>query len=722
MKKTKSQGRQRDTAAASAPTARTGGAAVPVPAPASAPAPAIARDRDRRAWLLVVPIVALVAAAFWPILANGFVDWDDETNFTQNYHFRGIGWPQLRWAWTTLLLGVYQPVAWMILDFEYALWGIDPRGYHLASLVLHAGVGVALYALTLDLLARVRGQEASASGWIEPIAAATAVALFVVHPLRVEAVAWVSCQPYLPCALFTILAVLTYLRAHDADLAGDPRRRIAWLAASLVLYATALLSKAAAVPLAAVLVILDVYPLRRLGHGPGGWLGPRARRVWLEKIPFLVLCLAFVGTAIAAKARVGTLAPLEHDGLRSRVAQACYGVWFYLVKTFIPINIAAFYPLPARIDPMAPRFLLAIAATIGVTIGLFLLRQRYPAPLAAWLSYLVILAPSSGLVRIGNQIAADRYAYLSMMGLAVLLAAGLARLLDLASRRGIPAAPGFAATALGLGLALALALVPITRTQCCTWRDSEALWSHALAHGGRSAEVCRSLGEAYFRQGRLDRASELFDEAVRLRPGLSVAWRGRGAVASRRGRFDEAIAHFDEAIRLEPTDPIPHYLEGVVRFNQGRLDESLAQFNEAIRLDPEMPEPHHGVASVRARQGRYDEALAQFGEATRLRPDYGEAYNDLAMIRAACPDPRFRDGKAAVAAANAACDIAGRDQPDYLDTLAAAYAEAGEFNAAVEWQQQAIGLLTDEARKQDFRTRLALYQARRPFRTTTTRP
>ncbi len=720
MKKTKNQGRQRDIAAASAPTARTGGAAVPAPAPASAPAPAIARDRDRRAWLLVVPIVALVAAAFWPILANGFVDWDDETNFTQNYHFRGIGWPQLRWAWTTLLLGVYQPVAWMILEMEYALWGIDPRGYHLASLVLHAGVGVALYALTLDLLARGRGQESSASGWTEPIAAATAVAVFAVHPLRVEAVAWVSCQPYLPCALLAVLAVLAYLRAHDADAAGDSRRRIAWLAASLALYAAALLSKAAAVPLAAVLVILDVYPLRRLGEGPGGWIGPRARRAWLEKVPFFLLALAFVAMAIVAKAHVGTLIPLEHDGPGSRVAQASYGTWFYLARTFVPIDIAAFYPLPARIDPTAPRFLLAIAATIGVTIGLFLLRRRYPGPLAAWLSYLVILAPSSGLVRISNVIAADRYSYLPMIGLVVLLAAGLARLSDEASRRGIPAAPGFAATALGL----AVALVPITRAQCCIWQDSEALWSHALAHGGRSAEVCRSLGEAYFRHGRLDRASELFDEAVRLRPGFSVAWRGRGAVAFRQGRFDEAIAHLDEAIRLDPTDPVPHYLEGVVRFNLGRPDEALAEFNEAIRLDPEMPEPHHGAASVRSGQGRYEEALAQFGEAIRLRPDYAEAYNDLAMIRAACPDPRFRDGKAAVAAANAACDIAGRDQPDYLDTLAAAYAEAGDFDAAVEWQQKAIGLLADEARRQDFRTRLALYQARRPFRTppTTTRP
>lgn len=615
MKKTKTRGRRRNATARD--TAR-----IPTP-PQSAAPPARDRDRDsdrdrRLAWVLVVPIVALVAAAFWPVLANGFVDWDDEPNFFRNLDYRGIGWPQLRWAWTTFLLGVYQPVAWMILEFEYVLWGLDPRGYHLASLVFHAGVAVALYVLILDLLARSRSSSSSSSGVLatpdDPrarvLGAALATTFFAVHPLRVEAVAWASCQPYLPCALFAILAVLAYLRAAGN---APALRRWTWLLLSFLFYAAALLSKAAAVPLAAVLVILDVYPLRRIGGGPEGWFGPRARRAWLEKIPFVLLALVFAGLAIRAKAGEQSLIPLEHDGLAARLAQACYGAWFYPVKTLIPIDIAAFYPVPARIDPLAPRFLLAIAATLGVTIGLFLLRRRYPGLLAAWLSYLVVLAPSSGLVRIGDQIAADRYGYVSMLGLAVLLGAGLARLHERAGRT-LAGRVVFAS----IGGAAVLVLATLTRAQCGVWRDSETLWSHALAHGGRSAKA------------------------------------------------------------------------------------------------------YYGLASARFRQVRYAEAVRHYAEATRLNPSYAEAFNDLAMILGGCPEASCRDGKAAVAAATRACELTSWNQPVCLDTLAVACAEAGDFDAAVKWQQKAIDLLTDEARKQDFRIRLDLYQSRRPFRMPTT--
>ncbi len=598
MKKARSRGRRRHaTAHAAAATQR-----LTTPPDAAPPA------RDRRlAWALAVPIVVLVAAAFWPALANRFVDWDDEPNFFLNLDYRGIGWPQLQWAWTTTLLGVYQPVAWMILEVEYMLWGLDPRGYHLASMVFHAGVAVALYALMLDLLARSGSRDPATPG--DPrarvVGAALATALFAVHPLRVEAVAWASSQPYLPCALFAVLAVLAYLRAAGEATAA---RRWTWLLLSLILYAAALLSKAAAVPLAAVLVILDVYPLRRLGNGAGGWLGPRARRVWLEKAPFLLLSLIFAWLAIQAKSGGRSLVPLEHDGIAARLAQACYGVWFYPVKSFVPIDIAAFYPLPARIDPMAPRFLLATAATLGATIGLFLLRRRYPGLLAAWLSYLIILAPSSGLVRIGNQIAADRYGYVSMLGLAVLLGAGLARLYE-RTARGRVGRVAFASAGGGAVLALAM----LSRAQCGAWRDSETLWSHALAHGGPSATA------------------------------------------------------------------------------------------------------HYGLASARFRQLRYAEAVRHYVEAARLNPSYADAFNDLAMILGGCPEASCRDGKAAVAAATRACELTSWNQPVYLDTLAVACAEAGDFEAAVKWQQEAIDLLADDRQKDDYRTRLRLYRDRRPY-------
>jgi Tfp pilus assembly protein PilF len=355
----------------------------------------------------------------------------------------------------------------------------------------------------------------------------------------------------------------------------------------------------------------------------------------------VALGLVFTGLAVAARAGARTHIPPEHDGLSARLAQACYGTWFYLVKTAIPRDITAFYPLPSRVDWLAPPFLASILATVAVSAGLFVRRRRWPGPLAAWLSYLVLLVPSSGLVRIGNQLAADRYSYLSMTGLVVLAAAGLGR----------PWASARRGAAVGLTVAaavLVLALVPLARAQCRAWHDSGTLWAHALQHGVPSATAHNGLG-----------------------------W---------------ALLH------------------------QGRIEEAATQFDEAIRRDAGLPLARFGMGSVRSSQGRIEEALSQFDEAIRLKPGFAEVYNERAMILAAGPDPRYRDGKQAVAAATRACELTGFSQPSYLDTLAAAHAEAGDFAAAAAWQEKAIGLVRDQRRRDAFRSRLELYRAGRPYR------
>jgi tetratricopeptide (TPR) repeat protein len=573
--------------------------------PLTRPAPAPARDR--RTWLVAVPLVLLVAVAFWPAREGGFVDWDDEVNFLKNSQYRGLGWPQVRWAWSNFLLGVYHPLAWLLLEAQYVLFRLDARGYHLASLLLHAANAVALYALTAALLVRCRPDPFLHRPWARAVGAGLATALFAVHPLRVEAVAWISCQPYLPCALFALLAVLAYLRA-----VGDgPSPRWRWLAGSFTLFGAAMLCKAAAVGLPAVLLILDVYPLRRLGGGPGRWLGPAARRVWLEKVAFVVLGLGFMGLALAAKADARTLI-LQEDDVDTRIARACYGIWFYLVKTVIPRDITAFYPLPRRLDRYAPEFAVSVLATFAVSAGLLVLRRRRPGLLAAWLSYLVLLAPSSGLIRIGNQIAADRYSYLSLAGLVVAAAAGLGLAWASTRRARIVAL-------IAVGVAIPV-LVLLTRGQCRGWHTSASLWSHVLDHGG----------------------------------GSPTAHGGMGLALCNQGRYQEAMAHFNEAVRLGPNDPMAH--------------------------------------------------------------------DNRARLLATCPEAKYRDGKEAVAAATRACAMTGWSYPMFLDPLAAACAEAGDFGAAVAWQEKAIGLVPDGVKKDDYRARLALYRAGKPYHGTSLFP
>jgi Flp pilus assembly protein TadD len=573
-------------------------------------------------------LVLVVVAAFGPCLGNDFVAWDDEANFLKNPFFRGLGWPQLYWDWTSFRIGVYQPLAWMLLGAEYLFFGLKPWGYHLTNLVLYALNTVVLLVLTIALLVRCQTGPDRPAPRAVILGAGLAVALFAVHPLRTEVVVWASCQPHLCCALFEMLAVLAYLYAFPEGAA--PRR--AWLAGAFGLFAVALLCKAYAATLPAVLLILDVYPLRRLGGGPGRWFGPAVRTVWWEKIPFVVLSLLFMGLAIVGREQSRYQVSVQNAGLAARLAQACYGIGFYPLKTVLPWGITAYYPVPDRIVWFKPPFVVGILATLGTSVGLFLWRKRHPGLLAAWLSYLVILAPNLGLIPIGNYIAADRYSYIAMLGLVVLVAAGLARICQ-AARRSWAAAAALSA----LGVGVFLSLIVLSREQCRTWRSTEALWVHALSHGASgSAFAHNHLGSALDRQGRLEKARREYAEALRLNPAYAEAHSNLGLVLGRQGRLAEAREELTEALRLKPTfvDALvnAHVNLGVVLSLQGEREAAQAEFSEAVRLKPESADAHFNLGLVLIQQGRLEPAGAEFSEVLRLDPDHADAHGNLGVV------------------------------------------------------------------------------------------
>jgi hypothetical protein len=494
---------------------------------------------DGFAWRVAARVALVAFVAFALVLENGFVDWDDQDNFLSNADYRGFGPDQIRWAWTTMRLGVYQPVAWMLLELEYLTSGLDPRGYHLTSLFLHAVNAVVLFGLTAVLLGRCgagdRGTRLAMAG--------LATALFAAHPLRAEVVAWASCQPYLPCALFAMLSVLAYLRAHEP---GRPRR--AWLIGSFVLMATAMLSKAAALTMPAVLIILDVYPLRRLGGGPGRWWGREARRVWAEKIPFLALCPLVLGVAMLSKHEDANLVPVGEAGLLSRLSQACYASCFYPIKTIAPFDLNPYRMRPRPLVWSEPRFVLAMAAVIAMSAVLYRLRARHPAWLATWAAYLVLLLPTSGLVTYGGQLVADRYSYLTTIPGFILAAAGLCRLVEGGART-----RAVGRRVVALGVAAGAGLVVLSWDQSRAWHDSVTLWEFSVAHGaGDIADLHNNLGTVLAAVGELDGAVAELDRALRLRPDYPEAHLNRGRALVRLGRIDEAEAEFVEALRLHP--------------------------------------------------------------------------------------------------------------------------------------------------------------------------
>jgi hypothetical protein len=492
----------------------------------------------------------VVLLAFLPSLGNGWVAWDDDHNFLWNHHYRHGGWSGLRWAWATHLLGVYQPVAWMVFEAEHAVGGLAPSVYHGTSLALHLANVLALYVLVTAVIARARSRDFVPRRWEVPACSALAVALFAAHPLRVEAVAWASCQPYLLCTFFLITAVLAYLRAGDP---GEASPNF-WLSMSLAAFTIAVLSKAAAIILPAVLMILDVYPLRRLGRLESS-LGREARPIWLEKLPFLAVSVIFGAVAVRARMNLLDSPAASTVDLGWRTGVACYAAIFYVVKTLAPVGLSAIYMPPG--DPA--QLSLGGLSVAGITMAAVVLRRSRPALLASWAVYLVALAPGVGLVLLGQPIMADRYSYIASIAWVPLLTHGLLELGRHARDR--------AASALSaLAIISFIVIIPMTWRQCRTWRSSEALWAQVVASGApNSVEAHRSLGHAQLASGRVDEAISSYKKAY----GLATRYVATHANDSRGEGLVGAVLN-DLGIALDGRRAIPPEGEAPARTRRDR--------------------------------------------------------------------------------------------------------------------------------------------------------
>src|SRR5881628_3969758 len=325
-------------------------------------------------WLIPFAVALLTFVVLSPALRNGFVEWDDQINLTNNEDYRGLGSAQLKYFFTTTLMGHYIPLTWLTFGLDYVLWGMTPMGYHLTSLIIFAANAAVLYFVALHLLAKA----AALAGVPLRVAAVAATLFFAVHPLRAESVAWATERRDVLSGLFFLLTVLMYLKA-----CGEGGRRRRWLlGASVGLYGLALVSKGSVMVLPLVLVVLDIYPLRRLSGCWREWTAAPARAVWLEKIPFLVLGIA--GSAVSYYAQNSNMfiTPLARYPLSARPAMVFYSLWFYLEKTVIPMGLSPLYELPLRVSLLDRQFLLPAFGVTAITAAAVALRKRWPAGFA----------------------------------------------------------------------------------------------------------------------------------------------------------------------------------------------------------------------------------------------------------------------------------------------------------------------------------------------------
>jgi len=585
----------------------------------------------RSAWraaplALALALALVTAVVFAPVLRAGFVDWDDPINFLENPYYRGLGWRQLRWMLTANVMGHWIPVTWLTLGADFAVWGMNPFGYHLTNLLLHTASAVLFYLVSRRLLGLAMP---AASPGILSLGAAVASLYFAVHPLRVESVAWITERRDLTSGLFFLLTILAYLKAHERP----PAVRMGFRLAALGAAALALASKSIVMGLPLVLLILDAYPLGRLGPRVRDWWSAQAWPVWREKIPFALLAVGTAAAAYLVQRSTGYLTPADPSG---RIGVAAYNVWFHIWKTVAPLNLGPIYELPPRVNPLDLPYLLSAAGGLAITAAVWLLRRRWPAGLAIWAFYLVMLAPVVGIVHTGNHLGADRNTYVPCMGFALLVGA-LAMTVVLAWRRGVLRTP-IVAMALSVVAIWIGGLALTARVQSSVWHDSETLWRYAIEVDPGCAICHHNLGVSLGRRGAWAEAQALLERAIALRPDQSEFHGTYGPLLIQMGRRPEGLAKLRYRLGHNPRDVNARVNLGIAFIEDGRPGEAIVEIEQALRVKPDSVPALNSLGRALLADGRVEPARAAFERALTINATDPVAHLGLARAHLARGD------------------------------------------------------------------------------------
>ena len=574
-------------------------------------------------------MVAIVACtAFLPALWNQFVEWDDYENLISNVHYRGLGWSQLRWMFTTFHMGPYQPLSWVTLGVDYLIWGMNPVGYHLTNVVFHAANAVFFYFISRRLIATALSLPSYEGSWQLNTSAAFAALIFAIHPLRVESVVWATERRDVLSGFFFLGTIYCYLRVHSVpDDHARSRRR--WLTTALVAYVLSLLAKATAMTLPVILLLLDIYPLRRLKGELRSWWTPAQREVLREKIPFAVLAVTFAIVALVGQQQASAMRSLDSDSIESRLAQALFGASFYLWKTLVPVGLSPLYEISPHFSPWDPAILAGAAATIIITGTLYLIRNRWPAGLACWAYSVVTLAPVLGIVSTGPQLVAERYSYLSCLSWAVLAGGVLLYFL-----RGV-AQERLALAATVTAIIITGILATLTWKQAAVWRNTATLWNHVLKLDPSSRIAHYNLARFLAREGKHVEAIAHYREALAIRPDDADTHNNLGLLLATRGEVDASLEEFQKAVQIDPNYAKAFFNLGRVFSRQGDLEKAVENYRRALQLSPNEAEIHLGLGNVLARLGQLEEAAAHFQTAIEINPDFADAHVALARALAA---------------------------------------------------------------------------------------
>jgi protein O-mannosyl-transferase len=573
------------------------------------------RTSNRYAVLAVCAgLLVLTAIVFGATVRHGFVNYDDEQYVVENPQVaRGLTVEGLRWAFTRSHASNWHPLTWLSHMADVALYGVThPGGHHLTSVLLHAATAVILFLVLLK-----------ATGALWPSALVSA--LFAVHPLHVESVAWVAERKDVLSGLFFVLTLAAYV--------GYVRRpSISRYLLVAGFFTLGLLSKPMLVTLPFVLLLLDYWPLERFSNAttsnasPGGNKGRVAvvKRLVMEKLPLFAVAVAsaVVTYAVQESAR----GSMSHLTAVSRVANALDSYAAYLWKFVYPVQLAVFYPHPG--DALPFWRIVAACLVLGVISAAALAwRQQHPYLLVGWLWYLGMLVPVIGFVQVGSQAMADRYTYLTQIGLYIAVAWGAVHVVGTSSLRhrmcGV------------ISCVVVVILSAGAWRQVSYWKDSETLWTHALAVTSRNHEAHNHLARALAERGEIDAAVTHYRQALEIRPDLVEAHNNLGNVLAARGDNAAAVAHYRTALNIKPDYVEARNNLGLALADEGQLDAAITEYRRALALDPDAAAAHYNLGNALAARDEIDAAIAHYEKALDVRPDFAEVHNNFGTLLAA---------------------------------------------------------------------------------------
>jgi protein O-mannosyl-transferase len=541
-------------------------------------------------FLLAASALLVFAQAGW----FGFINYDDPDYVTNNFHVRnGLNAGNVVWAFTSGYASNWFPLTWLSHMADCQFFGLESGLHHLSNVFLH---------LLSTLILYLSFRRMTGAYWPSAFTAF----VFGTHPLHVESVAWISERKDVLSAFCWMLTLWNY--ARYAERPNGVRYIL-----TLITFSLGLMSKPMVVTLPFVLLLLDFWPLRRLGD---------LRRAILEKIPFVILSVVVSIVTYIVQYRGGAVIPLGAVPLIRRLGNALQSYLTYLLQTFFPVRLSVFYPFPDHI----PVWKGVAAAIVLIAITALVLRRWRDLPWlgVGWLWYLGALVPVIGLVQVGNQAHADRYTYIPMIGLTIMLAWGS---LEIWKRRS-----GIKRAILVAGCTVCVATIATARIQMRYWRDSESLFRHALAVTEENYVAWNGLGQALNNQGHFEEAARCYREAIRARPADPDGYNNLGEVLLSLGDISGAAAQAAESLRLNPNLPEAHINLGAALNRMGRVEEAAAQYREALRLQPDNAAAHTGAAAILEDEGRKDQARAELEEAIRLQPDYAPAHYNLGRL------------------------------------------------------------------------------------------